>query len=264
VGNISQHVRTWGHLDPVRQWIRCGSCETLYVEAPPSAAALERWSVASAPPVASTAPDLTAFSEQLDQVQSELDTIERLGFGMAWVDQAEAPIPRLLEVGCGWGSFLAAAEWRGFRPTGVTSPPQADWISNTLAVPCMDNDTRTGLVPEDLPTGEFDIVILRDGIDRAPDPVAVLETASHRMAPDGLMVLQVALHDHPIHRLQGYDATHWSSPDRRAFFTRRTLELTLARAGLRTEEVRHPEGAPAGVALVFVRRDDMHDLFRTE
>ena len=265
VGNISQQVRTWGHLDPVRQWVKCDGCETLRVHAPPSDAALARWNThRTAELAAQKAPDLHTFSHDLGRWQPELDAFEHAGFGMAWLDQLGAPVPRLLEVGSGWGSFLAAAEWRGFQATGVTTAHQAAWAAATLTMPCVVADTEGGLLPEHLPDGVFDLIVLRHSIDRAPDPVAVLETAARRLAPDGLLVLQVALNDHPVHRLQGYDDPRWSTPDRRVFFTRDTLEVALARAGLSSEQVRHAEDAAPGTTLVFVRHDNMREVVGAE
>jgi SAM-dependent methyltransferase len=265
VGNISHHVRTWGHLDPIRQWVKCASCETLRVDAPPSAAVLERWTEQNtAAGVRASRPDLQEFQSELVGWQTELDAIERAGFGMAWLDELDNPKPRLLEVGSGWGSFVAAADWRGFQATGVTSADQATWAAASLTLPTVVADIGTGLRAEHLPDGVFDVIVLRHPIDCAVRPVEVLQTAARRLAPDGLLVLQAPLHDHPIRRLQGYDAPHWSRPERSVSFTRDTLEVALARAGLRTDEIRHPHDASPGTALVFVRHDDMHEVMGAE
>jgi len=265
VGNISRQVRTWGHLDPIRQWVQCDTCETIRVDAPPSPAALNRWTLETAGQAQSDGtPDIQSFNEALVGWQTELDTIQRLGFGVAWLNDPETPEPRVLEIGSEWGSFIAAAQWRGFNPIGVTTADQAAWATASLNLPCIAEDLSTGLRPEQLPAGEFDIIVLRHPIDRAEDPVQVLGAAARRLAPDGVLVLQMALHDHPVRRLQGYDDPQWSIPDRRVFFSRDTLEVALARVDLRTDQIMEAGNAAPGTSLVFVRHDDMHDLMAAE
>jgi len=264
VGNISKNVRTWGHLDPVRAWVSCDECETLRVAEPPSSAALTRWSRARAAQSTGTTPPSTAeLSQELLRWDPEIDHIERMGFGTAWLDLPDAPKPRLLEVGSGWGGFLAAATWRGFSVTGVTSAEGAIWAARHLGVPTVVEPAGPPTEAH-IPDGVFDTIVLRGVMDRSADPVALLQTIGRRLAPDGLLVLEVALRDHPVQRMQGYDDPRWCAPDRRVFFSRATLDVVLARAGLHSIAARHPSNPEPGTALVFARRDDMHEVLTAE
>jgi len=264
VGNISKNVRTWGHLDPIRAWVCCNDCETVRVAEPPSAAALARWGRAQSHHKAASPPPSTAeLSQELLRRDPEIDHIERMGFGTAWLDLLEAPKPRLLEVGSGWGGFLAAATWRGFSVTGVTSAEPATWAARHLGVPTVVEPAGPP-TSEHIPDGVFDTIVLRDVMDRSADPTELLQTVARRLAPGGLLVIEIALRDHPVQRMRGHDDPRWSAPDRRVFFSRATLDVVLARAGFRSIAVRHPSNPEPGTALVFARRDDMHERLLTE
>ena len=265
VGNISGQVRTWGHLDPVREWVECTSCETLRVQAPPSEAALQRWHRARSHEHSPTsAPNLREFDAAMAERNHELDVLEQVGFGIAWLDDPDAHEPRLLEVGCGWGSLIAAARWRGISAAGVGTNAQTAWARATQDLPCVAADLDHGIRPEHLPDGSFDIIVLRSPLDRAEAPLAVLQAAARRLSPDGVLVLQLELHDHPVRRVQGYDAPGWSRPERRVFFGRDTLEVALARTHLRSERIQEVRDASSGTSLLFVRHDDLHDLMGAE
>ncbi len=264
VGNISQQVRTWGHLDPVRTWVRCAACETVRVLAPPSAPALERWAEQhQAQGAAPVPPNLQEVDRALRLLQPELDALAQFGFGDAWLD-TEDPRPRLLEVGSDWGVFLAAAAGRDFAVTGATDAPRATWAMGRLGVPCVVTQAPLPFTDADIPDGVFDMIVVRPSLDTAPDPVSILATIARRLSPQGIATLQLALQDHPVHRLSGYDSPQWSHPASRTFFHRATLEVALARAGLRSIAWRTPAMGPPGQSLVYVRHDDLHEVMTSE
>lgn len=264
VGNISKAVRTWGHLDPVRSWVRCNDCDTLRVAEPPSKDALTRWSLTQAEhKEPSSAPSTAELSRVLRHWEPELDQVERMGFGSAWLDVTGSPKPRMLEIGSDWGGFLAAASWRGFSVTGVTSATGAAWATRHLGVSTV---VRPPGPPTDahIPQGVFDIIVLRGVMDCTDDPVGLLQTICSRLADGGLVVLELPLRDHPVQRMQGYDAPSWCLPNRRVFFSRATLDVALARAGMCSVDIRQPASPEEGTALVFARRDDLHEMLTTE
>lgn len=259
VGNISVQHRLHGHLDPVRTWVQCGGCETIRVSAPPTDAALARWEAHRDTTVA-TPPKRADLTAQVGSWDPDLDAIERAGFGNDWTFDPGAAAPRLLEVGSRWGSFLLAARWRGFSASGVSLPAEVAWSREHLGVHCHTASGPRDITKDTLPDAIFDVIVCRWSLDRTADPVDTLETLASHLAPDGLLALQLALHDHPHQQLRGFDDPRWTTPSRRVFFTRPSLEVALSRAGLQLDSVRHPTGAPAGTSLVLARLDDIRDV----
>ena len=91
--------------------------------------------------------------------------------------------PRLLEVGCGYGHFLAAARRRGYDVTGVElSGPAAECARDRLGLTVYQGQ----LAEVDL-AGGFDVIAAWDTLEHVPDPVAFLRTARGLLRDDGLL-----------------------------------------------------------------------------
>jgi 2-polyprenyl-3-methyl-5-hydroxy-6-metoxy-1,4-benzoquinol methylase len=93
---------------------------------------------------------------------------------------------RLLEVGVGRGSFLAAAREAGFEVEGCD-------LSASL---CRRVQQATGITVhnmslEQLPQGAYDVVAMHHVLEHVADPVGFLRAASERLKPGG--VLHVAV-----------------------------------------------------------------------
>jgi len=90
---------------------------------------------------------------------------------------------RLLEVGCGYGHFLAAARDRGYTVAGVElSRSAAAHAGGRLGL-----DVRQGQLADAQLTGGFHVIAAWDTLEHVPDPVAFLRTARGLLAPDGVL-----------------------------------------------------------------------------
>ncbi|ADB77146.1 class I SAM-dependent methyltransferase [Geodermatophilus obscurus] len=161
---------------------------------------------------------------------------------------------RLLEVGAGYGLFLAAARAAGWTTSGVElSRTGAKHAQDTLGL-----DVFCGQLEEAPLTPGFDVVCAWDTVEHVPDPLSFWRTVRSQVADDGVVLFSTPYVSSLPARLLG---TRWWTlkPTEHIWhFTPRTHALLLARAGLAlTRVVRNPL-APANAgrldSLVGVAR----------
>jgi 2-polyprenyl-3-methyl-5-hydroxy-6-metoxy-1,4-benzoquinol methylase len=165
---------------------------------------------------------------------------------------------RLLEVGAGYGLFLAAARNAGWTTSGVElSRTGAKHAQDTLGL-----DVFCGQL-EDAPLEPgFDVVCAWDTVEHVPDPLSFWRSVRSLVADDGVVLFSTPYVSSLPARLLG---TRWWTlkPTEHIWhFTPRTHALLLARAGLAlTRVVRNPL-APANAgrldSLVGVARAIPH------
>ncbi|SDY37465.1 Methyltransferase domain-containing protein [Geodermatophilus africanus] len=175
---------------------------------------------------------------------------------LALVDRERggAPGGRLLEVGAGYGLFLAAAREAGWATSGVElSRTGAKHAQDTLGL-----DVFCGQL-EDAPLEPgFDVVCAWDTAEHVPDPVSFWRSVRSLVAEDGVVAFSTPYVSSLPARLLG---TRWWTlkPTEHIWhFTPRTHALLLARAGLALTRVVRSPLAPANAgrldSLVGVAR----------
>jgi SAM-dependent methyltransferase len=219
VGNATRVQTVFNQLDPVKAWVRCGSCGLVRVPNPPSPESLSAYYAAQRGGAHGLdAPDGRAVVQEVLAWEPLLERIE---------GQTGGP-GRLLEVGAGWGVFLAAAAWRRWDAVGVElSPAAVAFAQRSFRV-----DVRQAQVPEGLPDGPFDVVALWEVIEHFHRPDDVLAALSARLRPGGVLALSTPDLDHPAHGALGWDDPMWAVPGHLVYYDRSTLEAALRRAGL--------------------------------
>ncbi len=180
-----------------------------------------------------------------------------VGLGLARGERRErggAPGGRLLEVGAGYGLFLAAAREAGWTTSGVElSRTGAKHAQDTLGL-----DVFCGQL-EDAPLEPgFDVVCAWDTVEHVPDPLSFWRSVRSLVAEDGVVVFSTPYVSSLPARLLG---TRWWTlkPTEHIWhFTPRTHALLLARAGLALTRVVRSPLAPANAgrldSLVGVAR----------
>ncbi len=146
---------------------------------------------------------------------------------LAGIARLRPPPASLLEVGSGYGLFLAAARDAGYRVRGVE-------LSRTGVRVARDElglDVFAGQVA-DAPTEPADVVCFWDTLEHVPDPLVFLRQVRARLAGDGVIALSVPYFSSIPARVLG--ARWWTlKPEQHIWhFTPRTLALVAARAGL--------------------------------
>ena len=148
-----------------------------------------------------------------------------------WLQRSRAA-GRLLEVGCGEGHFLAAAQAVGYEVAGIEPDPgRARRAAARLGAP-----VECALLESCRPGGaRFDIVYHCDLLSHFADPIAALRAMVDLLRPDGVLAFEVGL--------LGGIAPWWYTligalgyPQHRWLYSERSLWMLLARADL---EVSH-------------------------
>lgn len=106
-----------------------------------------------------------------------------------WLRRTIAP-GRLLEVGCGNGAFLTAAQAAGFDVQGI-EPDQtrAEFTERRLGVA-----VERGLIENtQLPDAGFDVVYCCDLLAHFPDPARALQQIRRVLAPRGTLFVEAGL-----------------------------------------------------------------------
>jgi 2-polyprenyl-3-methyl-5-hydroxy-6-metoxy-1,4-benzoquinol methylase len=146
---------------------------------------------------------------------------------------------RLLDFGCGNGSFLRRMKERGWIVTGLDSSPSlAQYLRKECGLRCV-----IGSLPHpELGDGSFDVITMRHSLEHVHHPLEVLRAAYRLLAPGGLLVVSTPNIDSLPYKWFG---RHWwglDLPRHLTHFTPDTLQLMLARAGFdvgRVHMVRH-------------------------
>jgi 2-polyprenyl-3-methyl-5-hydroxy-6-metoxy-1,4-benzoquinol methylase len=142
---------------------------------------------------------------------------------------------RLLDFGCGGGSYLRRMTVLGWSVAGVDVSPRV--VQSVRAE--LGYDIHLGTLPHaDLTPGSFDVVTMWQSLEHVHRPLAVLRAAFELLVPGGKLV--VAVPD-----LDSLAATwfseHWFGldlPRHLTHFTRPTLTGMLCAAGFRVNSLR--------------------------
>ncbi len=132
-----------------------------------------------------------------------LEVLRRANFELL-LDRIGAlrPLPnaRLLEVGSAWGWFLKAAAQRGARVHGIE--PEA---ANANKCRSSGLSVEQGFFPADLvDQGPYDLIVFNDVFEHIPNPAKLGAEIEKRLAPEGLLVINLPSSDGAIFRLAAF------------------------------------------------------------
>jgi SAM-dependent methyltransferase len=142
---------------------------------------------------------------------------------------------RLLDFGCGGGSFLRRMHCRGWQVTGLDISPAAVYRVRTELGLC----ALVGTLPHpDLRPASFDVVTMWEALEHVHDPLEVLRQARRLLAPGGKLVVTVPNIDSLPFRWFGHAWYGLDLPRHLTHFAPPTLQLMLRRAGFLAGPVR--------------------------
>lgn len=136
---------------------------------------------------------------------------------------------RLLDLGCGGGSFLLAMRDLGRTVAGVEPDERA-------VAACREQglDVRQGVLPcPEVPDASFDVVTVRHVLEHTPNPGPTLEDVYRVLAPGGRVLVGVPLFDGLAAQRFGPDWYHLDLPRHLSHFTQPALLSLLREVGFR-------------------------------
>lgn len=134
---------------------------------------------------------------------------------------------RLLDIGCGDGTTLAALRDRGWDVQGVDFDAQAVAVARFRGLRVDVGDvTAPGY-----PTGSFDVVTLSHSLEHLPDPHATLLEVRRLLRPGGRIVILTPNAESWLSRRYGADWQGLEPPRHLQVFNRQGLTRMVANAG---------------------------------
>jgi SAM-dependent methyltransferase len=173
-----------------------------------------------------------AYADAVDEVtlREAEGQIATADAGLRLIEDQVRP-GRILDVGCWTGSFLVAAERRGWDAVGVEP---SDWAASEAKARGLDVH-HAELDDADLAPESFDAVVSCDVLEHLADPGAALDQLIALLKPGGALYLTVPDAGSRFARTMG--KRWWAIvPMHLQYYTRGSMRLLLVRHGL---EVRH-------------------------
>ena len=142
---------------------------------------------------------------------------------------------RLLDFGCGAGSFLRKMYEDGWSVTGLdASPAMVEQIRRRWGLRALAGSLpHPELLPESL-----DVVTMWQSLEHVHQPLDVLREARRLLAPGGKLIVAVPNNDSRPFRRFGVDWYGLDLPRHLTHFTPATLRGMVERAGFQVERVR--------------------------
>jgi 2-polyprenyl-3-methyl-5-hydroxy-6-metoxy-1,4-benzoquinol methylase len=142
---------------------------------------------------------------------------------------------RLLDFGCGNGSFLERMHRQGWKVTGLDiSGPMVERIQTELEL----NALHGTLPHPDLQPASFDVITMWHSLQHVHAPLEVLREAHRLLVPGGKLLVAVPNIDSYAFRCFGHVWHGLNLPRHLTHFAPWTLYLILHRAGFRVGPIR--------------------------
>lgn len=147
---------------------------------------------------------------------------------------------RLLDVGCGTGSFLREMQCAGWDTVGVEPAPKAAaYTQQRFAIPVHTGTLREAHLPE----ASFDVITLWDVLEHLHTPWDDLQEIARLLAPGGLLVLRHPNLNSLGKRIFGTLWLGWDQPRHLYLYPHSVLAKSLAQLNFEIADVRCIAGA---------------------
>jgi 2-polyprenyl-3-methyl-5-hydroxy-6-metoxy-1,4-benzoquinol methylase len=141
---------------------------------------------------------------------------------------------RMLDIGCGDGSFLAQMRDLGWETHGVEPDPKAAQVAREE----FGLNVLTGAIGDlEFPDASFDAITMSHVIEHVPDPIEVLRRCHALLRPNGTLVAATPNGSSFGHRFLRAGWRELDPPRHFYIFTAETLGRCAEIAGLRVERL---------------------------
>lgn len=169
--------------------------------------------------------------------------------GLPWLGQG-----RLLDFGCGAGTFLHRMHRQGWHVTGLdVSERVARNVGSELGLPVV-----VGSLPHaELAEQSFDVITMWHALEHVHEPLEVLRAAHRLLVPGGKLLVGVPNIDSLPFRWFGRDWFGLELPRHLTHFTPATLQQVLERAGFQVgpvQMIRHSDWLRSSASRACRRR----------
>jgi 2-polyprenyl-3-methyl-5-hydroxy-6-metoxy-1,4-benzoquinol methylase len=140
--------------------------------------------------------------------------------------------PRILDVGCGTGGFLAALRSLGFA--------QGLGVDLYIDKPVRNADgveVRKGTIHDLTEEGTpvWDVVMFHHSFEHMPDPIETLRSAANLLSPEGVCLIRIPIVPCYAWEHYGVDWVQWDAPRHFFLHSPKSLEMAAQQAGLRVQ-----------------------------
>lgn len=140
------------------------------------------------------------------------------------------PHPSFCDVGCGSGQALLRFKQAGYETFGIEPDAAARSLAGKI---CEVFQGTAEALPEEVGGRQFDVVLLSHVLEHCIDPIAALQNVNRLLTPGGTTIIEVPNNAALGAEIFGPGWFFADIPRHLQFFTERSLEDALARAGLR-------------------------------
>jgi 2-polyprenyl-3-methyl-5-hydroxy-6-metoxy-1,4-benzoquinol methylase len=164
-------------------------------------------------------PDSPEFNKRLSREKHRIKfikTIKRFG--------------NVLDIGCGYGYFLAACQKNGYQVNGLDF---SEWASQ-YAVQKLGIPVTIGKISDvAFPPQNFDVISMWHSLEHTPDPHLALQKAKSWLKRDGILVVDVPNYEGTDAQQKWQQWDDWSLPYHFWHFTLQCLTQLLKKHGFR-------------------------------
>ncbi|WP_448192852.1 class I SAM-dependent methyltransferase [Azospirillum sp. sgz301742] len=139
---------------------------------------------------------------------------------------------RILDVGCGGGRLLYLLNVAGWLHGCGIDPflPHDVHYANGLTV------RRAELKEIE---GQWDMIMFHHSFEHVPDPLSTLKAVASRLSRNGSCLLRIPVADSEAWRIYGCDWVQLDAPRHLFLFTRRSIGILAAQAGMKVVAIDH-------------------------
>lgn len=220
VNNQSKVESNKGIINPLRVWVRCKNCGTIYPNPIPKESALNKYYSLFAKNVNESVNNRFEFLIRLSN--ERLQRIENL-----FSNQSTNNL-KLIDIGTGPGVFVATAIDRGWDAKGLElAEKNCVYAKESFNIDLINKDIKN-FDPDE----KFDVITLFEVIEHLRNPNQILQKLNSLLKSNGILVLATPIKDSVYGKKMKEKSIFWTTVAHLFYFEKRVIESILKDNGL--------------------------------